>query len=288
MNTFLFAFNLETVKEKDAFTDLLEQEREAWEDTIDSRWLVTFADQVSLATEAMLRQGTHEAALEMFEASSSLVEVTFKDMWLDVGSDFAEQAFGSIKSLPAIRRMERKQEEEGPWLEALLKWIANESGVAIKAIDETTLAAVREILAEATRQGLGLEKAARMLQEEWEGLSRIRARRIARTEVVCGSNKGTMEGARSTAEEFDFTMTKEWLSVKDGNERPTHDTPGKGGISGVVIPMEDLFYLGGPATVSEGGTVEWSGSDPCDYPGDAQLPADERISCRCTTVNAIV
>ena len=33
-------------------------------------------------------------------------------MWLDVGSDFAEQAFGSIKSLPAIRRMERKQEEE--------------------------------------------------------------------------------------------------------------------------------------------------------------------------------
>lgn len=90
--------------------------------------------------------------------------------------------------------------------------------------------------------------------------SNIRARTIARTEVVSASNAGAL--IQMQAMGSDGPAEKEWLATGDSRTRQTHRD-----ASGQHLPLDGRFEVGGSTLL---------------YPGDPAGPPDEVINCRCT------
>src|SRR5690606_38419005 len=98
----------------------------------------------------------------------------------------------------------------------------------------------------------------RQLRQEIPQLSRVRAVRIARTEVLTAENIGQLRGAERAAEDFGLTMQKKWLATSGGRTRETHRAAGQQDS----VPLDGSFTVGGYA---------------CNHPCDPVLPARERI-----------
>lgn len=90
--------------------------------------------------------------------------------------------------------------------------------------------------------------------------STVRARTIARTEVVSASNAGALAQMQALGE--DGPAAKVWLSTNDARTRLSHRE-----ANGQQVPLVDKFEVGGAAL---------------GFPGDPSGPADEVINCRCT------
>lgn len=97
------------------------------------------------------------------------------------------------------------------------------------------------------------------------GTSKVRAKRIARTETTSSLNAGHYEARKQLIEEGLVTGS-EWLGLSDGKQRRTHTA-----LDGKVIKAGELFNVGGHLA---------------PYPGHYSLPGEQRINCRCTTVAA--
>ncbi len=85
---------------------------------------------------------------------------------------------------------------------------------------------------------------------------------IARTEAPAAMESGA-DAVRNFNVERGVKLSKRWRDYGDGVSRPTHKT-----ATGQTVPVGTRFIVGGHA---------------CDYPGDPDLPAEERCNCRCTT-----
>ncbi|MCH7909721.1 MAG: hypothetical protein IIB38_08905 [Candidatus Hydrogenedentes bacterium] len=123
------------------------------------------------------------------------------------------------------------------------------------------------LLEQAAADGLGVAEAARNLRKEWGEISRFRAERIARTEIIAASNFGTMEGAKATG----LKMKKKWLTTPpDGRVRGSHGT-----VNGQKRSLDKPFNVGGSSLM---------------HPGDFTLGADpdEIVNCRCTILLEVV
>ncbi|MDE2098798.1 MAG: hypothetical protein KGL39_16215 [Patescibacteria group bacterium] len=95
-------------------------------------------------------------------------------------------------------------------------------------------------------------------------IGKDRALTIARTETTGALNGGAHEAQKHLADEG-VIDGKEWLDTADARTRATHLTAG-----GQTVGVNDKFIVGGYAA---------------DYPGDAALPAKERVHCRCATTS---
>lgn len=168
---------------------------------------------------------------------------------------FAEETFLSIKSDgPSMRK------QGDVWLEAVRQWLAEHGAEMVSLIQDTTVKLFRQVLDEAVVEGEGSEAIARRLNSEWPEISRMRARRIGRTEVIRASNHGSITGARQVQVETGLALRKEWIETFDGRTRDSHFIEG-------TVGLEEPFDVGGY---------------PAMYPGDASLPASESVNCRCT------
>ena len=85
---------------------------------------------------------------------------------------------------------------------------------------------------------------------------------IARTEGSALSNFAMSQSATQTG----LMLTKEWLTVRDGNVRDSHII-----ADGTEINQEEQFIIGGSRM---------------DYPSDSKYGAlpKEVINCRCTLI----
>jgi SPP1 gp7 family putative phage head morphogenesis protein len=112
-------------------------------------------------------------------------------------------------------------------------------------------------LAQSYEDGLGIDDAARRLDDVFDDLRTHESERIARTEIQSRQN----EGAHRTIEEFGVQY-EQWLAADDDRTRESHAE-----INGVIVRTGDLFPLG-PGV---------------QYPGDFSSGADlsELINCRC-------
>lgn len=120
---------------------------------------------------------------------------------------------------------------------------------------------ITEALVDAYQEGMSVPDIADRLQNDvFEDMRGWEARRIARTEVISGSNRGSVTAYRDASS----VVGKEWLATPGPRTRPTHIE-----ADGQVVPLDAKFVVGGARA---------------DHPGDSSLPADERINCRCTTV----
>jgi len=97
------------------------------------------------------------------------------------------------------------------------------------------------------------------------GLSDVRARRIARTELTTAMNSGHYAVSTSRDMQEAGVSGREWMSVGDRETRKTHLR-----AHGQRVGVRQPFRLG---------------ASQCRFPGDPNLPAGERINCRCTTLD---
>lgn len=90
--------------------------------------------------------------------------------------------------------------------------------------------------------------------------STVRARTIARTEVIGASNAGAFMQVTAMGE--DAPETKVWLATGDRRTRLSHRA-----ADGQKVPLNDNFQVGSSALM---------------FPGDPRGAADEVVNCRCT------
>ena len=172
----------------------------------------------------------------------------YQDLYGRVGGDFARSQFQRLTG--------KSKKAESDWIDYMRNFAIYEAGTRITLVNDVTLNRIRQTLQQGIDQGLGIEKIARMMEQS-NAVNRIRARVIARTEIISASNAGSDLGARSTG----LNLRKEWLASIDGREREDHAI-----ANGQIVGMDEDFIVGG---------------EQAKYPGDPRLSAGQVIQCRC-------
>lgn len=195
----------------------------------------------------------------------------FKDLYPEVGGDFALDTVRSLKSRGL--QMDFKNEDRlSVWRQYLRNYALNEAGEKIETITETSkrrvVAKIRLALDESLEQGLGGYGTKELIKKKLEGergiSKKFRADRIARTEIVSASNRGSFVGASSSPS----TLLKSWLASLDGRERIEHRVAFSD-YTESPIPLDQTFRVG---------------VDQMDHPGDFKGSASNVINCRCVIV----
>ncbi len=125
-----------------------------------------------------------------------------------------------------------------------------------KIINDTTYDALKNLLAEAYDNGWSMGEVEKGIKDVYKYAGDIRARTIARTEMLRAVNGGTLAGYDQGG-----VQKKEWLASMDANTRDTHAA-----LNGEIVRVGEPFTRG---------------SVPMDFPGDPTAPAEEVINCRC-------
>jgi len=137
-------------------------------------------------------------------------------------------------------------------------------------ITDYTRKVIADVLSDAALSGASINDIVRSLESNSE-LGTMRARRIARTEVVTASNSAAVINAK----EMDVPMKKEWLAVHDNRVRKSHRH-----VDGHVVGLDDYFTLDGGVTMQQPGARVQSSGLP--------VPADDIINCRCTVAFSVI
>lgn len=132
---------------------------------------------------------------------------------------------------------------------------------AIKTLKPRLIGAMRIAVEQGLAQGKSYTTMLRDVRgvfntANWETL------RIMRTELHTAQNLGTI-AAYNKAQDSGIAGNVIWISTLDGRTRPDHQ-----GMDGRERDADGFFR--GPIGAAE-------------YPGDPDLPANERINCRCAT-----
>lgn len=216
---------------------------------------------------------------DYFLNATKLVDI---ERWITTAEQIPEQPirlamekyYRKMNTLALMQRkhlLSQKDEEDDFWLSDferfLLNYVRNEAGEKIAIMTETTkkrvVALVREVLDDANARGLGVPEIQRNLiktiGKDLTGNARARARAIAQTEIVGGSNKAAMYAADSTGLEF----RKFWSTSGLPNIRPTHLAAESYSNEVNGVRRDQAFPNG------------------LMFPGDPNGEASEVINCRC-------
>lgn len=233
----------------------IEHKRLSMEDTQTRRIHDALQDSIQPILQNLREFGPGDAASDTESAlNGNAIRQGYIDLYKSVGVPFAWDTFNALTS--------RKQEDtiEDMWLQRLEEFATTEAGERIVNVSNYTVEQIRAVLNKGIQEGWGIEKIARQMQSD-SVVSRVRARRISRTEIISASNEGSTIGARATS----LNLKKEWLATMDSRVRATHAE-----ADGQERGMDESFRVGGYEA---------------DYPGDPSLPADESINCRCTVIH---
>lgn len=202
------------------------------------------------ASDTDISLGVNEAI------DSTLIKQAIIEIYKRVGLGFAIQSYMNLKA--TIDTFDKKQEfPEDSWSENVARYIETNGIDRVLSINETTRDFVKNVLARAAREGLGIDEAVALVREEYELMARWRAARIARTEIVAASNRGAIIGADSTGLDYN----KLWIATADGRTRDDHSQ-----VDGTIVPRSGNFLVGG---------------EYLEAPGDPKGTAGNVINCRC-------
>jgi hypothetical protein len=198
---------------------------------------------------------------QYFDLSPTPIAEAFEKVYLRVGEDFAKQTWAGLKSHHGYRI---KDIEFSPFEEFIRAWVATYGAKRIDDMTKTTQGMLAKLVQQAIDEGMGVAKAQAFIRSRFTDMSKIRAERIARTEIVSASNLGSIEAARSTG----LNLQKNWLSTRDGRTRTLQ-----------TGEFDHLSVDGQPADLN--GFFNVSGEDLM-YPGDINGSPGNVINCRCT------
>ena len=154
--------------------------------------------------------------------------------------------------------------EDGIWESELARYAEQQAGEKIVIVSgtlkEQLVGITRKVLEEA--DGAGIEKIARQIFSNYQGIELWQARRIAQTETMIG----LADAGNIAAQTLDLRFTKQWCTSGLGNTRDTHLM-----MDGVIVEDWEPFEL-----------------PDCHmmYPHDQSMgaPAGEIINCACDCI----
>ncbi len=154
---------------------------------------------------------------------------------------------------------------------AAAEWIRNRVADKVTPIVGTTkkqaISIIRRATSEAWAEGLSVDALAGKVMSEITQrggeISRWRSAVISRTETHNVAQAAGHAAEKSTG----LTLKKEWVAASDERTRPAHAN-----ADGQIVGHEEMYNVGGYDAM---------------YPGDASLPADQSINCRCASVAVV-
>lgn len=156
------------------------------------------------------------------------------------------------------------------WVNEAIKFLIQYGFTLIANITQTTKTKLQEIVSKGLEEGKGIDAiVADILNDEAIGYSMMRARRIARTEVMRASNYASM----LAVQEHDFEVDKIWIASRDNRTRRIpRNSYDHLNMNGQKVPYNEVFV-----SLGKKGDVVLA-----DFPGDPTTPAGFTINCRCT------
>lgn len=139
------------------------------------------------------------------------------------------------------------------WAQQIIEYFDLHLLESVTSIDETTRTFILFILRRGFREGWSTEEMVKAINNRL--YMKHRAARIVRTESTRASNYGVLTGAN----EYDYEVQKEWISIRDNRTRHTHRE-----LDGELRELDSPYTNG------------------LMFPGDPTGPAKEVVNCRCT------
>ena len=221
--------------------------------------------QISAASRAVETGDSVDAAIDR---GAKGVKDAYRKVWENVFVDLAGRTFNAIE--PQVKGF--GGEDVDKWVKDVAKFLKSVGGGNITEINKETKKWVKRtvsrIVAEGAEAGIGVPEVARKLRKEWKELSKFRAERIARTEIVGASNAGSIAGAQDIAASADVAIRKVWVTFIDGQTRDAHVA-----ANNQERAMDASFNVDGEAL---------------EFPGDPNGRAANIVNCRCSTVFTVV
>lgn len=151
---------------------------------------------------------------------------------------------------------------QGSVFELLIqRWLFDHVSILADRLSETSLNIVTRVIRDGEVSEIHPTETARRIVKKTGGkVGRIRAQRIARTEVHSAAGYSGLK----TAELSGLDLDKVWASAEDTRTRISHSL-----AHGQKQKLNEYFIIGG---------------EKARYPGDPKLSAKQRINCRCISL----
>jgi len=180
--------------------------------------------------------------------------------------------FGNA-SYRAVRNQSRKAADpfglNTDFISQIIQFLSLYGFQLVAEMTQTSKKKLTDIITQAVQEGLSIDEMVRIITSDDElGYSAMRARRIARTEVMRASNYAALQGANS----HNFEVDKVWIAARDSRTRRIpRNTYDHLNMDGQQVPYDQPFT----STGKKGDTVLAAA------PGDPNSPAGFTINCRC-------
>lgn len=179
----------------------------------------------------------------------------FRTAYYRSGSSFSQRVFTSIEDVKSLHVPEAKGMGEEFW-NAFLGFVELNTASRVSQVSNFTKRWIAREVSIGEAAGKSTGEIARQLRKSGK-FNKMRAIRIARTEVHMASNFATQKAVESTRLETE----KEWVAFIDDRTRDSHVV-----MNGKRVAMKDDFLVGGARM---------------QYPGDPRGGARNVIHCRC-------
>lgn len=192
-------------------------------------------------------------------------EALFRILWSatsETGVTCASRARTSFKSDHLLPEVKLDTSEE---LNArVVKWAKKRAGTKVVDISKTTERRIRKVVTEGLDSGSSPAEIAREMADKVNGMTRARARTIARTEAHTAGMTGEYMAMEETVVDLGLEVNKVWVASEDDRTRDSHSA-----ADGQTTGLNEPFLVGESELM---------------YPGDPDGPPEEVINCRCTVV----
>ena len=209
------------------------------------------------------RQSVEPAVLELRVALSGELPKVLRPRLTEASLRWGMAVVPMLQALQRELREQRQAQEPEEVLDMLLRAriarnVSRQIAGTVGGFVSRTVGMVAPILTQSVAEGINVDTTMRALRRG--GLSRYRAYRIARTEIIAAMN----QTSHASMERIVPGLNKKWLSSRDARVRKTHLK-----ADGQIVPQQGFFVVG---------------SFRLRWPGDRGLGAapEETIQCRCT------
>lgn len=253
-------------------SELYEQQHERYTKGVYPIFLKALKQELAPTIEFIRRTGNTEPPLDILVNPNIWIR-PMQDAYELVGTLAAKREYYAIRGADQQKRILDFLIDA--WRAIFLDYATNYAYRIDNELSETTKEEIRKALREGYEMGLNADRMATYIRRKVGGqISRARAVIISRTETATAANLGKRTGAESWLKETGQQGYKQWIGREDARERGRETDTMHWRLNNTILPIDEPFTFTDPEGVTSRGMM----------PGDTNLPANQRINCRCTLV----